>query len=70
MLDVLMRTPGRAFSKDELLAGVWGVDYDGDGTIVDRYISYVRAKLEGQGEERVIQTVRGIGYALRRGDGR
>lgn len=70
VLDVLMRTPGRAFSKDELLAGVWGVDYDGDGMVVDRYISYVRAKLEGQGEERVIQTVRGIGYALRRGDGR
>jgi two-component system response regulator MprA len=66
VLDVFMRTPGRAFSKDELLERVWGVDYDGDGAVVDRYISYVRAKLEEHGGERVIQTVRGIGYALRR----
>jgi two-component system response regulator MprA len=66
VLDVLIRTPGRAFSKDELLERVWGVDYDGDGAVVDRYISYVRAKLEEHGGERVIQTVRGIGYALRR----
>lgn len=66
VLDVLMRTPGRAFSKDELLERVWGVDYEGDGAVVDRYISYVRAKLEEDGGERVIQTVRGVGYALRR----
>jgi DNA-binding response OmpR family regulator len=66
VLDVLMRTPGRAFSKDELLERVWGVDYDGDGGVVDRYISYVRVKLEEAGGERVIQTVRGVGYALRR----
>ena len=49
-----------------MLERVWGVDYDGDGAVVDRYISYVRAKLEDGGGERVIQTVRGIGYALRR----
>jgi DNA-binding response OmpR family regulator len=69
VLDILMRTPGRAFSKEELLAGVWGVDYDGDGMVVDRYISHFRAKLESQGAERLIQTVRGMGYALRRGTG-
>jgi two-component system response regulator MprA len=69
LLEVLMRTPNRAFSKDELLSAVWGVDYDGDGAVVDRYVSYVRAKLEQRGEERVIQTVRGIGYALRRNSG-
>jgi DNA-binding response OmpR family regulator len=66
VLEVLMRTPGRAFSKDELLEHVWGIDYDGDGAVVDRYISYVRSKLEDGGGERVIQTVRGVGYALRR----
>jgi len=68
VLDVLIRTPGRAFSKDELLERVWGVDYDGDGAVVDRYISYVRAKLEEDGGGRVVQTVRGIGYALRRSE--
>jgi DNA-binding response OmpR family regulator len=66
LLDVLIRTPGRAFSKDELLERVWGIDYEGDGGVVDRYVSYVRAKLEAGGAPRVIATVRGIGYALRR----
>jgi two-component system response regulator MprA len=65
VLEVLMRTPGRAFSKDEFLYHVWGVDYEGDGGVVDRFVSYLRAKLEACGEPRVIQTVRGVGYALR-----
>jgi DNA-binding response OmpR family regulator len=68
LLEVLMRTPGRAFTKDELLERVWSLDYEGDGSVVDRYISYVRSKLEARGGERVIQTVRGVGYALRRGE--
>ena len=69
LLDVFMRTPGRAFSKDELLERVWGVEYDGDGGVVDRYVSYVRAKLEAGGGRRTIATVRGIGYAMRRESG-
>jgi DNA-binding response OmpR family regulator len=68
MLEVLMRTPGRAFSKSEMLEAIWGVDHDGDWSIVDRYVSYLRSKLEVNDAPRVIQTVRGIGYALRAGE--
>ena len=66
LLEILLRTPGRAFSKDEFIERVWGIEYDGDTGIVDRYISYLRAKLEEAGEPRLVQTVRGVGYALRK----
>ncbi len=66
LLEALMRTPGRAFSKDELLERVWGVEHEGDSGIVDRYVSYLRTKLEAAGEPRLIQTLRGVGYVLRR----
>jgi len=65
LLEVLVRTPGRAFSKDELLERVWGIDQEDSG-IVDRYVSYLRTKLEAGGEPRLIATLRGVGYALRR----
>jgi two-component system response regulator MprA len=66
LLEALIRTPGRAFSKDELLERVWGVEHEGDSGIVDRYVSYLRTKLEAAGEPRLIQTLRGVGYVLRR----
>lgn len=66
LLEVLVRTHGRAFSKEELLERVWGIEYDGEASIVDRYISYLRNKLEAGGEPRVIHTLRGVGYMVRR----
>jgi DNA-binding response OmpR family regulator len=66
LLEALIRTPGRAFSKDELLERVWGVEHEGDSGIVDRYVSYLRTKLEAAAEPRLIQTLRGVGYVLRR----
>ncbi len=69
LLEVLMRTPGRAFGKADMLERVWGLDHDGDWSIVDRYVSYLRAKLEAHGVPRVVATVRGIGYALRADEG-
>ncbi|MBV8284422.1 MAG: response regulator transcription factor [Candidatus Eremiobacteraeota bacterium] len=65
LLEVLVRTHGRAFSKEELLERVWGIEYEGDGAIVDRYVSYLRAKLEAGGEARLIHTLRGVGYVMR-----
>jgi DNA-binding response OmpR family regulator len=66
LLEILMRSHGRAFSKDELLERAWSTDYDGDGSVVDRYVSYLRTKLEAGGETRVIHTLRGVGYVVRR----
>jgi DNA-binding response OmpR family regulator len=44
---------------------VWGFDFLGDSNLVDVRIKYLRDKLESSGGPRIIQTVRGAGYALR-----
>jgi DNA-binding response OmpR family regulator len=44
---------------------VWGFDFLGDSNLVDVRIKYLRDKLESSGRPRIIQTVRGAGYALR-----
>lgn len=57
---LLIKHPGRVYSRDDLLNIIWGIDYDGENRTVDVHVRALRAKL---GEyERVIQTVRGIGY--------
>ncbi|NMD27936.1 MAG: winged helix-turn-helix transcriptional regulator, partial [Chloroflexi bacterium] len=47
------------------LTEVWGYDFGGDSNVLEIYISYLRKKIETEGEPRLIQTVRGIGYVLR-----
>jgi DNA-binding response OmpR family regulator len=44
---------------------VWGYDFEVDGNVVDVFVSYLRRKLEAQGEPRMIHTVRGVGFVLR-----
>jgi two-component system copper resistance phosphate regulon response regulator CusR len=60
MLEVLMRHPGQVMSREQLLAHVWGYDFDPGSNVVDVYIGYLRRKL-GAGS---IETVRGAGYRL------
>jgi DNA-binding response OmpR family regulator len=52
-------------ARERILQEVWGFDYLGDSNLVDVRIKYLRDKLEAGGRARVIQTVRGAGYALR-----
>ncbi|HTU81054.1 MAG TPA: response regulator transcription factor [Candidatus Acidoferrales bacterium] len=66
LLELLLRNHDRAFSKSELLERIWGFDYDGESGVVDRYVSYLRTKLEAGGEPRLLHTLRGVGYVLRR----
>jgi two-component system response regulator MprA len=60
-----VRNPERVFSRSELLDLVWGVDRDVVPNTVETYISYLRAKLDSGEAIRLIQTLRGVGYALR-----
>jgi two-component system alkaline phosphatase synthesis response regulator PhoP len=57
-------SPGRIFTRDQLLARVWGYDYEGDGRTVDVHVSWLRGKLRGQGDHNYFRTVRGVGYAF------
>ena len=60
LLFLLIKHPGRVYSRDELLNLIWGIDYDGENRTVDVHIRALRSKLGDL--ENVIQTVRGIGY--------
>jgi two-component system response regulator MprA len=65
LLEHLLRQPRRVFTRDQLLESVWGVDSNATSNVVDVYVGYLRQKLEEAGESRLVQTVRGVGYALR-----
>ncbi|HYB81913.1 MAG TPA: response regulator transcription factor [Mycobacterium sp.] len=64
LLHFLMRNPGRALTRTEILDRVWNYDFAGRTSIVDLYISYLRKKIDA-GREPMIHTVRGVGYMLR-----
>jgi DNA-binding response OmpR family regulator len=61
LLAYLMRRPGRVFSREQLLSGVWGYSSVAGSRTVDVHIAQVRAKL---GEASPVRTVRGVGYAV------
>ena len=65
LLVTFLRSPERVFSRTELLDAVWGVDRDLVPNTVETYISYLRAKLDSGESVKLIQTLRGVGYALR-----
>ena len=64
LLAHFLRHPRLVLTRDQLLAAVWA-DEDTDDNVVAVYVGYLRAKLDGEGEPRLIQTVRGFGYSLR-----
>src|SRR3954467_9141311 len=68
LLAFLMRHPGQAFTRDQLLERVWGYDYAGESRTADVHVHWLRSELEDDPATPVfLQTVRGVGYVLRRG---
>ena len=65
LLEFLMRHPGVAHSRESILSAVWGYDFLGGSNVIDSYVRYLRNKLQAAGNGDLIQTIRGIGYALR-----
>jgi len=64
VLRYLMLNAGRVLSKSQILEHVWQYDFDGESTVVETYISYLRKKVDHR-EPALIHTVRGFGYVLR-----
>lgn len=64
VLAFLLRRAGQVLSKDEILAGVWEYDFDGDPNIVEVYVGRLRRKVDEPFGHRSIETVRGAGYRL------
>jgi DNA-binding response OmpR family regulator len=64
VLEFLVRRADQVLSKDDILAGVWEYDFDGDPNIVEVYIRRLRARIDEPYGRHTIQTVRGAGYRL------
>lgn len=64
LLELLMRTPGRVFTRTQILEHVWGYDFDPQTNVVDVYVRRLRSKVELEPDEPLIETVRGVGYRM------
>ena len=64
VLELLVRRAGEVLSKDDILAGVWTDDFEGDPNIVEVYVRRLRRKIDEPFRRRSIETVRGAGYRL------
>lgn len=69
LLAFMAGNPGRIFTRDQLLARIWGYDYAGDGRTVDVHVSWLRSKLRRADGQNWFRTVRGVGYAFSPPDG-
>jgi DNA-binding response OmpR family regulator len=65
LLKYLMENPREFLTREQILENVWGYDFLGESNVIEVYIRYLRLKIEDEGEKRLIQTVRGVGYVLR-----
>jgi two-component system OmpR family response regulator len=64
LLEYLMRHPGQALTREQILDYVWSFETEVQPTMVDVYVSYLRNKLRREGLDDPIETVRGVGYRL------
>jgi DNA-binding response OmpR family regulator len=67
LLEFLMRNVGRVQTRSMLTEHVWGLNFDPESNVVDVYVGYLRRKVDGPGDRRLIHTIRGAGYVLRDG---
>lgn len=65
LLELFMRHPGVALSRERMLSEVWGYEFLGGSNVIDSFVRYLRKKLERPGHGRLIHTIRGVGYAFR-----
>jgi len=65
LLEYLLLHPNTVHTRDQLFNGVWGSDFLGDSNLIDVYIRYLRGKIDEGFDEKLISTVRGVGYALK-----
>jgi two-component system copper resistance phosphate regulon response regulator CusR len=64
LLEYFLRSAGRVLTRPMIAEHVWGLDFDPESNIIDVYVGYLRRKIDGPGERRLLHTVRGAGYML------
>ncbi|WP_439937478.1 response regulator transcription factor [Nocardia sp. N13] len=65
LLEMFLRRPRRVLDRSFILEEVWGYDFPTSANSLEVYVGYLRRKTEAEGEPRLIQTVRGVGYVLK-----
>jgi two-component system response regulator MprA len=65
LLEYLLSHTGQVLTRQQLWQHVWGYDFDPGSNTLDVFIGYLRRKTEADGESRLVQTVRGLGYVVR-----
>ena len=64
LLEYFLRNAGRVLTRPMIAQHVWGLDFDPESNIVDVYVGYLRRKIDGDGDRRLLHTLRGTGYRL------
>ena len=65
LLDYFMRNPGRVLTRTMIAEHVWDYDFDSATNVIDVYVNYLRKKIDSDREQKLIHTVRGVGYMLK-----
>lgn len=65
LLETLLLNKNIVLTREQLIKEVWGYDYEGDTNVVDVFIRYLRSKLDDGFEEKIITTIRGVGYVIK-----
>ena len=66
LLEFFLRHPGQVLTRSAIIEAVWDFAYDGGSNVVDQYVNYLRRKIDAPFGRRDLETVRGMGYRLRR----
>ncbi|QAA32852.1 response regulator transcription factor [Clostridium manihotivorum] len=65
ILEMLIRNKNIVLSREQLIENIWGYDYVGDTNVVDVFIRYLRSKIDEGFDEKLITTIRGVGYVIK-----
>jgi DNA-binding response OmpR family regulator len=65
LLEQLLRSPGRVFTRPQICEQVWNYDFDPGTNLVDVYVQRLRKKIDGEAPVKLIETIRGVGYRLK-----
>lgn len=68
ILEYMVRNPGVVLTREQIANNIWSIDWDHSSNVIDVYIRYLRKKLDDGYEEKMIQTIRGVGYMLTCGE--
>ena len=68
ILEALVRNAGTVMTREKIESSVWNYDYEGGTNVIDVYIRYLRKKIDDGFENKLIHTVRGVGYILKEGE--